>query len=187
MRVASGANESVDHRDRESPIRDYGKISETALFVDIIGIMHQVGLTPLPLQTGASIIAPGPRTHDGVMFGEQDPQESKKTIDLIKRMIDDLVSSGVSSPSAELRRTWHEDMLWWGPAGIGATYTINRYQQQHQGPFRDCLKDIVFEGHRSGRSVRSSFSGPPASAKPSSARLSRRPCSTRRTTSSGST
>ena len=26
----------------------------------------------------------------------------------------------------ELRRSWTEDMIWWGPAGIGATYTIER-------------------------------------------------------------
>ena len=38
-------------------------------------------------------------------------------------------------------------MLWWGPAGIGATYTVERYQDQHQGPFGDGLKDIVFKGH----------------------------------------
>ena len=124
-----------------------GKISETAFYFDIISVMQQAGLNPLPLQTGASIITPGPRTHEGIMFGKQDPVESKKTIDLIKRMIDDLISSDVASPSDELRQTWHEDMLWWGPAGIGATYTVDRYQVQHQGPFRDCLKDIVFKGH----------------------------------------
>ncbi len=27
-------------------------------------------------------------------------------------------------------------MIWWGPAGIGATYTIERYAKQHSGPFR---------------------------------------------------
>jgi hypothetical protein len=38
-------------------------------------------------------------------------------------------------------------MLWFGPAGIGATYTIQRYQEQHQLPFRRGLKDKVFNGH----------------------------------------
>ena len=32
-------------------------------------------------------------------------------------------------------------MIWWGPAGIGATYTIERYAEQHAGPFRDGLTD----------------------------------------------
>jgi hypothetical protein len=38
-------------------------------------------------------------------------------------------------------------MTWFGPAGIGATYTIDRYQQQHQGPFGDGLDRVDFNGH----------------------------------------
>jgi hypothetical protein len=38
-------------------------------------------------------------------------------------------------------------MIWYGPAGIGATYTRERYRQQHQGPFRAHLKDIRYNGH----------------------------------------
>jgi len=33
-------------------------------------------------------------------------------------------------------------MLWFGPTGIGSTYTIPRYEDQHQGPFRATLGDI---------------------------------------------
>ena len=124
-----------------------GKIAETALFCDIISVMQQVGLNLLPLQTGAAFITPGPRTHDGLMFEKQDPVESKKTIDLINQMIHDLTTSYMRSPDDELARTWHKDMIWFGPAGIGATYTRERYEKQHQGPFRAHLKDIVFNGH----------------------------------------
>src|SRR5688500_4107945 len=48
----------------------------------------------------------------------------------------------------ELARTWHDDMIWWGPAGIGASYTIPRYIRQHAGPFRQPLNDgRRFNGH----------------------------------------
>ena len=124
-----------------------GKICESAFFCDIIRVMKQVGLTPLPMQTGAEIINPGPRTHDGLMFDIQDQVESKKTLDLVNRMCDDLVSDGLESPSKSLARTWHEDMIWFGPSGIGATYTIDRYQLQHQGPFGAGLDNITFNGH----------------------------------------
>ena len=50
-------------------------------------------------------------------------------------------------PPELLARTWHENMIWYGSAGIGATYTIPRYQEQHQYPFREHLKDKVFNGH----------------------------------------
>ena len=124
-----------------------GRIAETALFCDIISIMKQVGLDPLPPQTGAFFITPGPRAHDGLLFDPQDPAEGQKTLDLINRMIADLTGSGMRSPDGELADTWHDDMIWFGPAGIGATYTIPRYQQQHQGPFREGLDELKFHGH----------------------------------------
>jgi len=124
-----------------------GKITETALFCDIISVMQQAGEQPLPLQTGAAFITPGPKTHDGLMFDEQDSQASKKTIDLINRMVHELNSSSLHSDDDELQQTWHDDMIWFGPAGIGATYTLDRYEQQHQGPFGTYLKDLEFHGH----------------------------------------
>lgn len=124
-----------------------GKISETALFCDIISVMKQAGVEPLPVQTGAFFITPGPRTHDGLLYEPQDPAESARTLNLINRMIDDLVGSDLESPQDELAETWHDDMIWFGPAGIGASYTRERYQEQHQGPFSDGLDDIRFNGH----------------------------------------
>jgi len=124
-----------------------GKISETALFCDIISVMQQVGLNPLPLQTGAAIITPGPRNHGGLLFDQQDPAGGEKTLALINQMIEDLTGDYWDSSESRLGRTWHDDMIWFGPAGIGATYTRERYRKQHQGPFRDHLKDIVYNGH----------------------------------------
>ena len=124
-----------------------GKIMESALWIDIISVMLQAGLRPLPAQTGAAIVNPGPRTGDGLLFDEQGPDESQKTLDLIMEMCNDLVGDGMESGGDMLRKTWHEDMIWFGPAGIGATYTVDRYQDQHQGPFNAGLRDIAFNGH----------------------------------------
>ena len=124
-----------------------GKIAESAFFCDLIALMLQAGVRPLPLQTGAELINPGPRTQDGLLLAAQDEAESRKTLDLILEMCDDLVGDGMNSPDVNLAKTWHQDMLWFGPAGIGATYTISRYQQQHQRPFRAGLNNITFNGH----------------------------------------
>ena len=124
-----------------------GKIAESAFFCDIISVMKQAGRQPLPEQTGAEIVNPGPRTGDGLLFGEQDEGESQKTLRLITRMCDALVADYLCSPDEVLARDWHEDMLWFGPSGIGATYTISRYQKQHQNPFRQGLNNIEFKGH----------------------------------------
>ena len=83
---------------------DDGRICESAFFCDIISVMKQAGLTPLPIQTGAEIINPGPRTHDGLMFAVQDEAESRKTLDLVNRMCDDLGADGLESAQPEGRR-----------------------------------------------------------------------------------
>ncbi len=128
-----------------------GKIIRSSFFCDLIGFMHQLGINPLPPQTGASFIYPGPRTHDGLLFEPQDQRESQKTLELVNRMIGDLTDLNKSEndcpPPDLLTKTWHDDMIWYGPAGIGASYTIPRYQEQHQFPFRRGLKDKVFNGH----------------------------------------
>ncbi len=128
-----------------------GKIIRSSFFCDLIGLMHQLGLNPLPIQTGASFVYPGPRTHDGLLIEPQDQQESQKTLKLVNQMIGDLTDLNKNENDCPhpdlLKKTWHDDMIWYGPAGIGASYTIPRYQEQHQFPFRRGLKDKIFNGH----------------------------------------
>ena len=123
------------------------RIRETALFVDIIGVLMQAGLQPLPPQTGAFFLTPGPRTHDGLLHEPSDPADSAKTLALVNRMARELTASGMESPESELANTWHPDMIWFGPAGIGASYTFAGYNAQHQHPFAAHLDDIRFHGH----------------------------------------
>ncbi|OED43140.1 polyketide cyclase [Endozoicomonas sp. (ex Bugula neritina AB1)] len=128
-----------------------GKITKTGLFVDLIGFMHQAGINPLPPQTGASFVYPGPRDHNGLLFEDAPEEEGVKTLALVNKMVDDLSalndSGAMGCPPEVLEKSWSKDMVWYGPAGIGATYTIPRYQQQHQLPFRNNLKDKKFNGH----------------------------------------
>ena len=125
-----------------------GKISKSYFFCDILGVFNQVGINPLPPQTGAEFIIPGPRTHDGLLFDAQDWKETQRTLNLINRMRDDLLNAdNFNCPPELLAETWHKDMLWFGPTGIGSTYTINRYRKQHQSPFAQGLTGGVDHGH----------------------------------------
>lgn len=125
-----------------------GKIVETALFVDLLHLMMQAGQYPLPPQTGAHLVQPGPMTHTGLLHADADPAEGSATLALINRMIGDInTNEKYQTRQEELAQCWHDDMIWWGPAGIGATYTIDRYIDQHQTPFRTQIKDRVFNGH----------------------------------------
>lgn len=130
------------------------KIVETASFCDLLHLMSQAGVNPMPPQTGIHLVQPGPATHDGLLFDEQDAQVGRDTMQLINRMIGDIDANSNdkdtprdATPQEELQRCWHDDMLWWGPEGVGATYTIDRYIQQHQQPFRRQLGNRQFNGH----------------------------------------
>ena len=48
------------------------KITETALFIDLLHLMAQTGLWPIAEQTGIHLVQPGPATHDGLLFDRQD-------------------------------------------------------------------------------------------------------------------
>lgn len=127
-----------------------GKIVDTAMYFDIPHLMAQAGQYPFPPQTGAQLVQPGPMTHDGLLFEEQDPEEGRKTLEVIEAMsrgIGNWKNRGEEALAEELPRTWHDDMIWWGPTGIGATYTIERYIKQHSGPFRRSFGDRTFNGH----------------------------------------
>ena len=136
-----------------------GQIVETAMYFDIPHLMMQAGQNPFPPQTAAFLVQPGPRTHDGLMFRSQPQAEATATLAAINAMIGDLGTWQLGLPiEEELARTWKDDMIWWGPHGIGATYTIDRYAKQHAGPFRAAFTDRsktdhvcrLAEGHYGG-------------------------------------
>jgi predicted ester cyclase len=130
---------------------DNGKISETYFHADLISVMQQAGVYPLPPQTGAAFVIPGPRTHDGIVLTPQDEAESAKTLELIQRMAKDLGDNPeVDMSYDKLAETWHDTMIWYGPAGIGSTLSIDGFKKQHQMPFRKSLYSTrKFNGHKS--------------------------------------
>lgn len=126
-----------------------GRVVETAMFCDLLHLMMQAGQWPLPPQSGAHLVQPGPMTHEGLMHDAQPAELGERTLAAINAMLDNPFTSvdGVDEET-RLRRVWHNDMIWWGPAGIGASYTIPRYIKQHCEPFDDALHDgYRFNGH----------------------------------------
>ena len=118
------------------------KIVEQAMYFDIPHFMAQAGQNPFPTGTAEQLVQPGPMGGRGVLLEDAPDAEGKKTLAAINAMISDLGQwDHPLSLEEELRLTWNEDMIWWGPTGIGATYTIPRYAKQHSGPFRETFAD----------------------------------------------
>ena len=113
------------------------KITEIMLHVDIPGLMAQAGQNPFRQETGAHLLHRGPLHQGGLLLERQCAREGEKTLAAINRMRENLGTwnSGLALP-VELALDWQENMVWWGPCGIGATCTIERYARQHAGPFR---------------------------------------------------
>lgn len=124
------------------------RVAETALLVDFGDFLRQIGLDPFPHQLGARNIFPPPSKQGRRDCGFETAQE---TADLVNRMIEDLdllnKTGDDTCPPEYLARTWHEDMAWYGPAGIGSMMTIPLYQAQHQYPFRQGLTNKQYHGH----------------------------------------
>lgn len=125
-----------------------GRIVDATIFLDVMNLMAQVGSGVLPQSTAATIVTPGPRTHDGLLFDPQPPGEGEATLRLFQRMIDRLLSKNVRTTETDLSLDWTGDMIWWGPGGIGAPYTQQRYLEQHCVPFEKGLEWGDFFGHR---------------------------------------
>ena len=124
------------------------RITEIAFYFDLPHLMDQAGQNPFPPQTAAQLVQPGPMTHTGLLYDAQDPKEGVGTLAAINRMIGDLGQWQNPLPlEEELALSWHDDMLWWGPTGIGATYSIERYAKQHSGPFRAAFTNRSGTGH----------------------------------------
>jgi len=125
-----------------------GQITETAMYFDLPHLMEQAGLPAFPPQTAAQMVQPGPMTHKGLLFEAQDPAKGTATLAAINHMVTALGNwDNKLTLEQELALSWHDDMIWWGPTGIGATYTIARYAKQHAGPFRAAFSDRAFNGH----------------------------------------
>ena len=139
-----------------------GMITETTLHVDILGFMYMAGAYPLALQTGKFFVYPGPRMHNGLLFADAPEEEGRKTLRLMDRLcgeepefVDDredtLDYTGMTEKEIRYirncKRFFADDMIWFGPCGIGASYTLPRYTEQHSTPFDEGLDEYFFNGH----------------------------------------
>jgi predicted ester cyclase len=121
-----------------------GKITETKMILDILDVMRQAGINPLPPDRGATGLVPGPTSGDGVMLHMQPAEKGAYSLDLVTTMGKALGADfdGVDLNSMRLERYWHpERMSWYGSVGIGTARTLRGFQQVMQGPWKRAFPD----------------------------------------------
>lgn len=127
-----------------------GAIVESFLHLDLVDLMRQAGVSPLPPSLGAEAIFPAPLGQAGLSIDAADAAESARSLALVEAMI----SGGLarydrsSLASMGMERFWTTTMGWYGPSGIGATRGVAGFQAHHQRPFLAAFPDRVGGNHK---------------------------------------
>lgn len=142
-----------------------GQITKARIIVDLPDLMRQAGRTPWPQPYGTEMLFPGPATHDGVLpNGTRGPQ----SIGVVERMFaglhvfdpETMGSDGQTGAGG----TWDDQMLWYGPTGIGSNYLWSGFVKDHRQSFLDAFPDRKGGNHycRIGDSDYGAVSGWPS-------------------------
>ncbi|WP_372423580.1 nuclear transport factor 2 family protein [Salinarimonas chemoclinalis] len=120
-----------------------GRAVQATLLWDVLDLMRQAGVWPLPQPLGVPEAWPAPFTRDGVRLEPSDPATSQaslaQTLAMHRSLAehDDRASLTRESLIAMPQRDhWHRRMMWYGPAGIGTTRGLDGFVDGHQLPFR---------------------------------------------------
>lgn len=123
-------------------VRD-GMITHATCLWDILDVMRQTGYWPIAPSLGVEGMWPGPITGDGLVLYETDPATGAESLAQTLAMhgtlgdYDDLEKLGRDGLLAMPQKEhWHQNMMWYGPAGIGTTRGLAGFVDHHQLPFR---------------------------------------------------
>jgi len=114
-----------------------GKIVRSHVIYDLPDLMRQAGVPCWRPGLGVETLMPGPASRDGILLTAQDPDESRKSLALVEAMIFEgfLAEDYAKSPVDRIRQYWTGDMMWYGPALIGATMGFDQFMKYHEEPW----------------------------------------------------
>ena len=119
-----------------------GRITEAKIIFDLPDLARQSGRNPFPPLLGTEMLFPGPATHDGVCPASDGAERS---LSLVEAMLGDLhlydPATGASSGQTGPDGYWHDQMLWYGPGGIGSSYGWTGFVDDHRAAFLTAFPD----------------------------------------------
>lgn len=123
---------------------DNGMITKARIILDIPDMIRQTGINPFGFSYGLETLFPGPATHDGVL-PRPSQGNGQHSLDIVEGMLADLHTfdpkTFESSNQTGASGYWHEDMLWYGPAGIGSNYLWEGFVRDHRESFLRAFPD----------------------------------------------
>jgi predicted ester cyclase len=124
-----------------------GKVVDAYILLDMVDVLRQLRINPLPQGKAIESLCPGPATHDGVVYTAQPEADGRLSGALVDAMIVEglMGFDRVDHASIGMERYWHQDMMWYGPAGIGTTRGLSGFLNYHQHPWQEAYPDYVIE------------------------------------------
>jgi predicted ester cyclase len=124
-------------------IDEAGRVLQANLLWDVLDVMRQAGVWPLPPSLGIEEMWQPPITCDGLRLAPSDAAESRASLEQTLAMhtaLAEFDDAGALTRDALIampqRDHWHPKMMWYGPAGIGTTRGLDGFVDGHQLPFR---------------------------------------------------
>jgi predicted ester cyclase len=104
--------------------------------------MRQAGRMPFPFSYGLETLFPGPATHNGVLPAGGNGSAS---LDIVEGMLGalhafDPKTFGSANQTGQ-GGYWHDDMMWYGPAGIGSNFRWEGFVKDHRLSFLRAFPD----------------------------------------------
>jgi predicted ester cyclase len=122
-------------------VRD-GRITASWMLVDLLDLMRQAGVWPVPDSLGAEGTWPSPAGGHGCDLDRHDPEAGAEALALVRAMHHQLLSfDGESLDSIDHDQYWAPNFGWYGPSGIGTTLGMAGFEAHHQIPFLTAFPD----------------------------------------------
>lgn len=125
-------------------IRD-GRIQKAYVLLDIVDLMRQAGHYPLRRMPGTAEQWPGPPASSGADLVGWDGSQGAETLRIIREMQVGLAQGDDLRDLAKARGNhsphWHENMNWYGPAGVGSSRGQRGFLDFHGALFIQAFPD----------------------------------------------
>ena len=126
-------------------IMERGRFTKVYIMLDIIDLMRQAGFYPLREMPGSCEQWPFPPYRMRREGAGDDSNPDPRTLDIVIEMQLGLPKEGEArdqaSATAKHSHHWHENMNWYGPAGIGSSRGLRGFRDYHGALFLQAFAD----------------------------------------------
>lgn len=125
-------------------VRD-GRIDKAYVLLDVLDVMRQAGFYPLRAMPGTPEQWPGPPASSGADLEAWDGDRGATSLRIIREMQTGLAQGKDLQDLAKARGNhsphWHDNMNWYGPAGVGSSRGQRGFLDYHGALFIQAFPD----------------------------------------------